>query len=64
MTDFKERLVNEVLDLTERLRKMEGFNGSEGFDELPEEHKILLQLQEDAMRSYRRILSHRIALIC
>ena len=63
MSDFKKRLADEVLELADRLRKLEGFIGSDAFLGLDEEQKTLLYLQEDSMRSYRRILSRRIALI-
>ena len=63
MSDFKERLVEEKKQLSDRLSKLKFFFISDEFDGLSKENKILLTWQRDAMTSYLNVLSERLELL-
>lgn len=60
MEDWKERLVNETLELNDKYVKLDRFMCSEKFDELDLRRKYLLNLQKSAMLMYLSVLTERI----
>ena len=63
MDDFKERLVQEEKDLTEKLEKLNAFNGSDKVDQIDPRQKALLSIQAGAMYTYVRCLQERISIL-
>lgn len=62
MEAFVERLVAEYEELTARVAKLNKFMVSAAFKELSETEQNLLDLQLDAMLSYKAVLNSRINL--
>lgn len=64
MSTFKERLIQEQLDLNEKVKKLKSFiDGNEVFKTLPEEHQHLLHKQFYYMDCYKRVLIRRLELL-
>ena len=59
----QNRIINERLQLTAKVNKLEAFVLDEDFYKLPEEEQELLNEQLDCMAMYLRILDKRVALI-
>lgn len=60
MEDFKIRLINEQLDLEEKLNKLNDFNQSEKAETIDPIQRDLLIIQAGAMYTYNEILKTRI----
>lgn len=60
---MEERLLNEILDLTRKITRLECFLQTEKFKALGTESKDLLLKQIEIMNQYRDILFTRIQLI-
>lgn len=60
MEDFKTRLINEQLDLEEKLNKLNDFNQSEKAETIDPIQKDLLIIQAGVMYTYNEILKTRI----
>lgn len=64
MSTFKERLIQEQLDLSEKVKKLRTFiDENEVFKTLFEEHQYLLKKQLYYMSGYDAILQKRIDLL-
>ena len=61
MSDFKTRLVDEQVQLEEKLEKLNEFNASEKANTIDPFQKDLLQIQAGAMYTYNECLKYRIA---
>jgi hypothetical protein len=59
--DFKERLINEQLELNEKLEKLNSFNESEKANAIDPVQKELLIIQAGIMYSYNECLKARLA---
>ena len=60
MSDFKTRLIEEQVQLEERLEKLNAFNDSEKAKEIDPVQKDLLIIQAGAMYTYNEVLKIRI----
>lgn len=61
MSDYKERLIKEKEELSDKLDKLQQFIfANEKFSELDATNRALLIAQSDAMNSYENILEMRI----
>ena len=61
---FKERLIEEKIQLGEKMNKLEIFIlNNEEFEKLPIEQQKLLRAQEYAMSIYYMILEERLKLV-
>jgi hypothetical protein len=60
MSDFKTRLVEEQVQLEEKLNKLDAFLLSEKVKEIADVQKALLQVQATAMNTYLQCLKERI----
>lgn len=60
MKDFKTRLINEQLELEEKLNKLNEFNQSEKAETIDPIQRDLLIIQAGAMHTYNEILKTRI----
>ena len=60
MSDFKERLVTEQVELEEKLTKLNDFNASEKSDLIDPIQKSLLVIQAGAMYTYNECLKERL----
>lgn len=60
MEDFKTRLINEQLELEEKLNKLNEFNQSEKAETIDPIQRDLLIIQAGAMYTYNEILKTRI----
>ena len=60
MNDFKTRLVQEQVELKERLSKLDNFLMSEKVRDVTDVQKALLQVQATAMNTYLQCLKERI----
>lgn len=60
MNDFKERLTEENDQLVDKISKLEGFLNSNLINDIDPEQLMLLEIQIDAMRAYRKCLTSRI----
>jgi hypothetical protein len=60
MGDFKQRLEAEQTELQDKLQKLIGFIGSDGFKKIDEVQKTLLNVQARAMETYNQVLLERI----
>lgn len=60
MSDFKDRLIEEKKELSERIEKLESFIGSEKYNTIEADQMTLLNIQLPAMRTYQQILTERI----
>ena len=60
MEDWKERLIEEKDQLTDRINKLQRFVLTDKFDSLPYADKELLMQQLEAMDNYAYILTQRV----
>jgi hypothetical protein len=60
MSDYKSRLLDEAMQLTEKIEKLESFINSETILTLPAVQHSLLNVQYLAMKTYRQCLYERI----
>jgi len=58
--DFKERLVEEQVQLEEKLDKLDAFLMSDKVNEIADVQKALLQVQATAMNTYNQCLKERL----
>lgn len=64
MNTFKERLIDEQVNLNKKIEKLKSFiNSNEIFKTLPEEHQHLLHKQLYYMDEYKRVLIRRLELL-
>ena len=63
MDAFKVRLVNEQIDLQEKISKLKPFIESENFNKVDDSQQKLLRDQLDVMERYNRILVERLSLL-
>lgn len=61
MEAFQQRVVDEEVELTDKLTKLDAFLGGKIFMGLPEEDRRLLSEQANHMRCYAVVLQQRIA---
>ena len=62
MEDWKERLLIENRELTQRLMRLAEYIDSDNFQTLDELNRSYLELQKSAMEQYKNILQKRIDL--
>lgn len=62
IADWKERLLIENRDLTQRLTKLTDFMESDNFASLDELNRSYLEMQKSAMEQYKNILQKRVDL--
>ena len=60
MQPYQERVVNEEIELKDKLTKLEAFNASELIKSLPIEAQVLLRMQAAYMLAYHTTLLQRI----
>jgi hypothetical protein len=60
MNNFKERLIKERNELSERISKLEIFINSSGFILIEDIQKSLLMIQLQSMKAYEQCLNERI----
>lgn len=60
MSDFKERLVNEQVDLESKLDKLDAFIATDTFKQLSDVQQALLRIQATAMNTYNQCLKERL----
>lgn len=60
MSDFKTRLVEEQLQLEEKLDKLDSFILSDNFNKIDNVQKALLKVQATAMNTYNQCLKRKI----
>lgn len=60
MTDFKARLIDERLDLREKILNLEAFLKSSDFSTISDLQQELLPIQYDSMCVYYQCLSSRL----
>ncbi|AXQ62691.1 shock protein C [Bacteroides phage PhiCrAssBcn1] len=60
MSDFKTRLVEEQVQLEEKLNKLSSFILSDNFNKIDDVQKALLQVQATAMNTYNQCLKERL----
>lgn len=60
MSTFKERLIEEKAQLSEKLEKLRDFIASEKFQEIDSVQMTLLNIQVKAMETYSQCLLERI----
>lgn len=63
MSDFKDRLVTEHSELSEKIEKLSNFLESERFSDIDKEQQELLKQQYQVMLEYQQILIQRIKLL-
>lgn len=63
MSDFIDRLVNEISDLGTKASKLALFIESEQYNSLDQENKFLLKQQLGLMNLYENILRKRLVLL-
>ena len=63
MSDFKTRLIQEQLELEEKLNKLNDFNQSDKVNNIDPIQKDLLLIQAGAMYTYNECLKARIAIL-
>ena len=61
MEDFLSRLINERVELCDKLEKLADFIYSENFASVSPVQRTLLQIQYQAMVTYQHCLSERIS---
>lgn len=61
LVPHQERVVAEERELDERLNRLSAFIHGHTFKTLDNEEQLLLQMQDDCMRTYIHILRKRIA---
>ena len=59
MSDFKERLTTEQMELTEKIVKLEDFIMSDKFRSIDPIQQSLLKVQLNAMKTYSQCLIER-----
>ena len=60
MKDYQQRVVDERADLCGRLGRLRGFMDSVAYEDLPQDEKNRLRVQERVMSAYDEILRQRI----
>ena len=60
MSSFKERLIKEKAQLSEKLEKLREFISSESFQKIEADQMTLLNIQVKAMETYSQCLLERI----
>ena len=60
MEEHVKRLVVERDELSDKLKKLSGFMKSDTFKKLNEDEKMILEIQKDSMKTYKRALGLRI----
>lgn len=60
MEEHVKRLVVERDELSDKLKKLSGFMKSDTFKKLDEDDKMILEIQKDSMKTYKRVLGLRI----
>ena len=59
MEDFKKRMLNEYVELQDKIIKLDTFTHSTQFTELPDAKKMTIFWQMSAMQSYLKALGSR-----
>lgn len=59
MEDFKKRMLNEYVELQDKIIKLDTFTHSVQFTELPDAKKMTIFWQMSAMQSYLKALGSR-----
>lgn len=60
MSDFRSRLLDERIDLEEKLDKLDAFLVSDAAEEIDEIQNALLHVQATAMNTYLQCLKERL----
>lgn len=60
MSTFKERLIDEGVQLSDKIQKLEAFTYSDNFGRIDPIQAALLTAQLPAMKTYQAILKERI----
>ena len=60
MSDFKTRLVEEQVQLEEKLDKLDSFILNDNFNKIDNVQKALLKVQATAMNTYNQCLKERL----
>lgn len=60
MEDFKQRLIDELIELRKKRVKLDAFTGTETFNSLKKTQRELLHAQAGAMWAYEQILKLRL----
>jgi hypothetical protein len=60
MSDFKTRLVEEQVQLEEKLNKLDSFILNDNFNKIDNVQKALLKVQATAMNTYNQCLKERL----
>lgn len=60
MNDAKQRLEKEAEELEEKLQKLQTFIGTPECKDISYTQRMLLDIQENSMRTYLRCLEYRI----
>lgn len=60
MEDFKQRLIDELIELRKKRVKLDAFSGTETFNSLTNTQRELLHAQAGAMWAYEQILKLRL----
>lgn len=60
MSDFKDRLIDEKIELDKKTEKLESFFDSDTFKGLDKTNQGLLTIQHSAMQTYSECLRQRI----
>ena len=61
MQDFQQRVIDERAALDEKRVKLDEFMAGEMFSKLPQEERMRMARQLDAMNAYSAVLGERIA---
>jgi hypothetical protein len=60
MGDFKTRLVEEQVQLEDKLSKLKSFIESDKFESIDDAQRALLKVQANAMSTYNQCLKERL----
>nr|DAE92615.1 MAG TPA: hypothetical protein [CrAss-like virus sp. ctZ6R2] len=60
MSDFKTRLVEEQVQLEDKLSKLKSFIESDKFESIDDAQRALLKVQANAMSTYNQCLKERL----
>ena len=60
MIDFKTRLVEEQVQLEDKLSKLKSFIESDKFESIDDAQRALLKVQANAMSTYNQCLKERL----
>lgn len=60
MSDFKTRLVEEQVQLEDKLSKLKSFIESDKFESIDNAQRALLKVQANAMSTYNQCLKERL----